>query len=82
MQLASKNNFDQRAVELLEMLGNPQLVQLAAKYANKLKKSTLAQKLLDISFKPPDSDEEEENDTNCVRTFCDLEQKNFRKTFI
>lgn len=76
--MATKNNFDQRAIELLEMLGNPQLVQLAAKYASKLKKSTLAQKLLDISFKSPDSDEEEET-TNCVRIIYDFKLISIKK---
>lgn len=46
--LACRNDFDQRAIELMEILSNPQLIQLAVKYAGKLEKHRLVENLLDL----------------------------------
>lgn len=47
--LACRNDFDQRAIELMEILSNPQLIQFAVKYASKLDdKQRLVENLLDV----------------------------------
>ncbi|KAK5644872.1 hypothetical protein RI129_006172 [Pyrocoelia pectoralis] len=47
--LACRNNLDQRALELITMLSNPQLVTLATKYATKLNRRRLAEKLMEMA---------------------------------
>ncbi|XP_017778224.1 PREDICTED: WD repeat and HMG-box DNA-binding protein 1 isoform X2 [Nicrophorus vespilloides] len=49
--LAMKNNLEKRAVEFMEMLGNPQLLNLAVKYASKFDKRRLVEKLMDVASK-------------------------------
>ncbi|XP_063907743.1 WD repeat and HMG-box DNA-binding protein 1-like [Zophobas morio] len=46
--LACKNGLDQRAVELMEILANPQLVSLATKYALKMNKRLIGEKLMEL----------------------------------
>lgn len=45
--LACKSNLDDRAIELMQMLRNPQLLNLCAKYAAKQNRR-LAEKLMEI----------------------------------
>lgn len=45
--LACKSNLDDRAMELMQMLGNPQLLNLCVKYAGKQNRR-LAEKLMEI----------------------------------
>ncbi|KAK4875420.1 hypothetical protein RN001_011842 [Aquatica leii] len=47
--LACRNNLDQRALELIGMLANPQLVTLSIKYASKLNRRRLAEKLTELA---------------------------------
>ncbi|KAF2895708.1 hypothetical protein ILUMI_10488 [Ignelater luminosus] len=47
--LACRNDLDQRALELVEMIANPQLVTLATKYAMKLNRQRLAEKLTELA---------------------------------
>ncbi|KAF5273925.1 hypothetical protein FQA39_LY01040 [Lamprigera yunnana] len=47
--LACRNNLDQRALELIGMLENPQLVALSIKYATKLNRRRLAEKLTELA---------------------------------
>lgn len=59
-QLACKSNLDHRALELVQMLGNPQILNLAVKYASKQNRR-LAEKLLEIA--PMIGDENGENNS-------------------
>lgn len=52
--------MDDRAFELLEMLDSPQLVNIALKYANKLGRSRLVDKLSDLIKKLQGDSENEE----------------------
>ncbi|XP_065173961.1 LOW QUALITY PROTEIN: WD repeat and HMG-box DNA-binding protein 1 [Atheta coriaria] len=49
--LSAKNNFDQRALELMETLQNPAILNLALKYVNKLGKKRLSEKLIELATK-------------------------------
>ncbi|XP_057657701.1 WD repeat and HMG-box DNA-binding protein 1 [Diorhabda carinulata] len=49
--LACKNNLDERALELMEIVLNPQIISLALKYASKLDKKRLAEKLTNLLTK-------------------------------
>ncbi|GJQ71634.1 hypothetical protein Trydic_g11333 [Trypoxylus dichotomus] len=49
--LACKNNLDLRALELIELLENQQILSLALKYATKLDKRRLAEKLIELMSK-------------------------------
>ncbi|KAK9692495.1 Minichromosome loss protein, Mcl1, middle region [Popillia japonica] len=49
--LACKNNLDLRALELIEMLENPQILSLALKYAAKLDKRRMVEKLTELASK-------------------------------
>lgn len=48
LQLACKSSLDNRAIELVQMLGNSQILNLAIKYASKQNRR-LAEKLLEIA---------------------------------
>ncbi|KAB0794930.1 hypothetical protein PPYR_11769 [Photinus pyralis] len=62
--LACRNNLDQRALELVTMLSNPQLVTLATKYASKLNRRRLAEKLVEMASMLHD-DGSNSNETLC-----------------
>lgn len=49
-QLACRNNLDERALELMEILSNPQIITLALKYATKLERKRLAEKLMNLAM--------------------------------
>lgn len=51
MQLACKDNLDDRAFDILVILDNPQLIQIALKYANKLNKQRLTLKITEYLAK-------------------------------
>ncbi|KAJ8931896.1 hypothetical protein NQ314_015165 [Rhamnusium bicolor] len=53
-KLACKNNLDQRALEVMEILANPQILTLGLKYASKLDKRRLVEKLMDLATKLAD----------------------------
>lgn len=57
-QLACKNNLDERALELMEILLNPQIITLALKYATKLDKRRLAEKLTELLSKVSEETED------------------------
>jgi len=57
--LACKNDLNQRALELMEMMADPQLITLATKYATKLNKQRLAEKLIEIASSLQDDDHED-----------------------
>ncbi|XP_008197856.2 WD repeat and HMG-box DNA-binding protein 1 [Tribolium castaneum] len=59
--LACKNNLDQRAVELMEVLSNRQLVNLSTKYALKLNKKILAEKLMEMAGRLMNDDDDSTN---------------------
>ncbi|CAG9822131.1 unnamed protein product [Phaedon cochleariae] len=52
--LACRNNLDERAFEFIETLSNPQLITLSLKYASKLDKKRLVEKLMDLATKIAD----------------------------
>ncbi|KAF5308706.1 hypothetical protein FQR65_LT06067 [Abscondita terminalis] len=56
--LACRNNLDQRALELIGMLANPQLLTLSIKYATKLNRRRLAEKLTELGATLQNCDEE------------------------
>ncbi|CAH1099771.1 unnamed protein product [Psylliodes chrysocephalus] len=56
--LACKNNLDERALELMEILLNPQIITLALKYATKLDKRRLAEKLTELLSKVSEETED------------------------
>ncbi|XP_060519101.1 WD repeat and HMG-box DNA-binding protein 1 [Cylas formicarius] len=49
--LACKNDLDQRAFEFMEIIGNPQILNLGLKYATRLDKRRLAEKLTELAAK-------------------------------
>ncbi|KAG5888708.1 hypothetical protein JTB14_035773 [Gonioctena quinquepunctata] len=56
--LACRNNLDERALELMEFLSNPQLIALSLKYASKLDKRRLVEKLTDLAARITDENED------------------------
>ncbi|XP_018571784.1 WD repeat and HMG-box DNA-binding protein 1 [Anoplophora glabripennis] len=52
--LACKNDLEQRALEFMEILANPQILTLGLKYASKLDKRRLVGKLMDLATKLSD----------------------------
>lgn len=69
LQLACKNDLDQRALELIEMIANPQLITLATKYAVKLNRQRLAEKLNDLALSLQESESDNNTDQNSVNIF-------------
>lgn len=59
-KLACKNHLDQRAFELIELLGNTQVLNLALKYASKMERRRLVEKLTDLASKIETLDENED----------------------
>ncbi|RZC41194.1 WD repeat and HMG-box DNA-binding protein 1 [Asbolus verrucosus] len=59
--LACRNNLDQRALELMEIIANPQLLNLSTKYAVKLNKKLLAEKLMEMAAKIMNEEDEFSN---------------------
>ncbi|XP_076266866.1 chromosome transmission fidelity 4 [Rhynchophorus ferrugineus] len=55
--LACKNDLDQRALELVEIIGNAQIVNLGLKYASKLNKRRLVEKLMELAEKLQQDDD-------------------------
>ncbi|KAL1505330.1 hypothetical protein ABEB36_004921 [Hypothenemus hampei] len=49
--LACKNDLDQRALELMQIIGDKRLLDLSLKYTTKLNKKRLAEKLMDLAGK-------------------------------
>ncbi|CAH0555298.1 unnamed protein product [Brassicogethes aeneus] len=47
--LACKNNLDERAMEFMEIINNPQILTLGIKYASKLEKRRLVEKLMSLA---------------------------------
>lgn len=47
--LACKTNLDQRAQEIMEILANPTIINLGIKYASRLDKKRLVEKLTDLA---------------------------------
>lgn len=58
--LACKADFDQRGLEIMEILANVQIVNLGIKYASKLDKKKLVEKLNSLSAKILEDMEEDE----------------------
>nr|CAI5818265.1 unnamed protein product [Callosobruchus analis] len=56
--LACRNNLDERAFELMEIISNPQVVTLGLKYASKLEKRRLVEKLMDLATRIADEGED------------------------
>jgi chromosome transmission fidelity protein 4 len=56
--LACKNDLDQRAVELMEIVAKPHLLNLCTKYAMKLHKKLLAEKLMELAAKLTNEDDD------------------------
>nr|XP_023016671.1 WD repeat and HMG-box DNA-binding protein 1 [Leptinotarsa decemlineata] len=56
--LACRNNLDERALEFMEVLSNPQLIALSLKYASKLDRRRLVEKLMDLATKIADDTED------------------------
>ncbi|XP_044753645.1 WD repeat and HMG-box DNA-binding protein 1 isoform X1 [Coccinella septempunctata] len=56
--LACKTNLDQRAQEVMEILANPGIINLAIKYASKLDKKRLVERLTDLVARLADQESE------------------------
>lgn len=57
LQLACKNDLDQRGLEFMELLANPQLLNLGTKYAMRQNKRLLAEKLTQLAERMMEEDD-------------------------
>ncbi|XP_030761821.1 WD repeat and HMG-box DNA-binding protein 1 isoform X2 [Sitophilus oryzae] len=64
--LACKNDLDQRALEVIEIIGNAQILNLGLKYASKLNKRRLAEKLMELAGSLQAEEKAEEDSTPIV----------------
>ncbi|KAK9890820.1 hypothetical protein WA026_012163 [Henosepilachna vigintioctopunctata] len=78
--LSCKTNLDQRALEVMEILANSQVLSLGIKYASRLDKKRLVEKLTELASQL--SAEGEENDiSNAVRNTEEVRPAN-RRTIV
>ncbi|XP_050293758.1 WD repeat and HMG-box DNA-binding protein 1 [Anthonomus grandis grandis] len=57
--LACKNDLDQRAFEFMQLINHQQILSLGLKYASKLKKRRLAEKLTELAERLQEEDQDE-----------------------
>lgn len=64
--MAAKSNIDKRAVEFVQMLEDPQILQLAIKYATKQNNNMMAAKLMVLAKSMLKDSQQEEESLNSV----------------
>ncbi|KAL3269048.1 hypothetical protein HHI36_008131 [Cryptolaemus montrouzieri] len=69
--LACKTNLDQRAQEIMEILSNTQILNLGMKYASRLEKRKLVEKLTDLASRLSEQMNENKNE-NVTVTVTDM----------
>ncbi|XP_066141426.1 WD repeat and HMG-box DNA-binding protein 1 isoform X1 [Euwallacea fornicatus] len=64
--LSCKNDLDQRAFELMQILGNQQVLNLALKYSSKVNRKRLSEKLIELGERLRQQNDEDEECSQSV----------------